>query len=169
MHCSARIQGWPADTHTHTHTHTCVQLHHDGLSLQLLSHHALLFCRCCCLAFFFVCLFLLTCPPRSTATVLAQHGVAHPISCLAVHPQDTMLVDGSVDGLVRLWSLTPGRAATDQEHPFHVLAKHKAAITDVCFSFDGSLVSSASLDNTAIIWDCASGLLALGCCFFAGQ
>ena len=72
------------------------------------------------------------------------------ITCYAVDACASLLVTGSRDMSVILWSLTTG------DH-LRTLLGHKKEILSLEFSEDGVLLASGSGDHRAIVWDVASG------------
>lgn len=87
--------------------------------------------------------------------LLAEHRLSGSnayVSAVAISPTNPNRVAiGSNDagGWLRVWNPQSGEAQS--------LAGHKDAVASVVFSRDGQRLLTASLDNTAAIWDAASG------------
>src|SRR5262249_8179888 len=82
-----------------------------------------------------------------------REGVYHdfPIS-LAITPDGEILVSGSVNGSVGVWSLATGKERA-------VLTGHQNSIWDLAISPDGKMVASASWDKTVKLWDLGTSQL----------
>lgn len=76
---------------------------------------------------------------------------AHFVCALAFAPQGDILVSGSADQYVRLWSLATGQMV-------HTLQGHTDAVLSVAFSPDGVLLASSSVDHTIRLWPLAENL-----------
>ena len=50
-----------------------------------------------------------------------------------------------MDGVLYVWSLRPNKKT-------YKFMGHKGPINDVCFNSDGSLIASASKDETVKVW-----------------
>ena len=87
-----------------------------------------------------------TAKPHPTA-LLSHHNY---ILCLAFSPKGNILVSGSTDEAVILWSV---RSCT----PLRILPAHNDPVYGVDFSSDGTLVASCSSDGLIRIWDTGSG------------
>ena len=78
------------------------------------------------------------------------------IQTLAINRAQTILATGSQDKTIDVWDLSrlgrdgPPRLARR-------LAGHRARVTAVCFSPDGRLIVSSSLDETIRLWQVATG------------
>lgn len=92
-------------------------------------------------------------PPAVDADLLIRslQSEAHFVCALAFHPQGHILVSGSADQSVRLWSLATGQIV-------HTLQGHTNAVLSVVFSPDGVLLASASVDHTIRLWSVAENL-----------
>jgi WD40 repeat protein len=71
-------------------------------------------------------------------------------NCVALSPDGTTLVSGSLDSNVRLWDLPSGQRR-------HTLHGHTNLVTAVDFSPDGQQVISSSSDGTVRLWSTATG------------
>ncbi len=78
----------------------------------------------------------------------------HPSSILAISVSQNgkLLVTGSDDKTIKLWSIESGREIRS-------FSDHKSDVLDVDFSSDGRLIASAGRDLTFKIWDVATGEL----------
>ncbi|XP_017783076.1 PREDICTED: WD repeat, SAM and U-box domain-containing protein 1 isoform X2 [Nicrophorus vespilloides] len=86
------------------------------------------------------------------------------LQCLTGHTSDVtscdfgpnfMLVTGSSDKTVRIWEWSPGAGFVEKS--FSPLRGHKYGVTSVKVSPQGSMVATASIDGTAILWNLHSG------------
>jgi WD40 repeat protein/ABC-type sugar transport system substrate-binding protein len=78
---------------------------------------------------------------------------------VAYNPQDSnQLLSGGDAGKIILWDLTPGELCnfetTEELCSFEVV--HEAAVRGMDFSPDGTKVTTASLDDSMIVWDVES-------------
>jgi WD40 repeat protein len=74
------------------------------------------------------------------------------VTALTFSPDDTLLVTGDDNGIVRFWNLDTGRIV-------RVFSAHTAAIRSVAFSPDGKLLLTASADHEARIWNAVTAAL----------
>jgi WD40 repeat protein/serine/threonine protein kinase len=72
------------------------------------------------------------------------------VSCVAIHPDGTVLATGGSDRTARIWNLKTGRVE-------QVLAGHTAAVTAVAFSPDGKTLATAGHEGVVKIWDVVDG------------
>lgn len=92
------------------------------------------------------------------------------MTCLAVDPKGNILLSGSADSVVQVWSITQLLSFTasrdldgSRESPFspiRSLSNHRAAITSLVFGHSHSINNiavSASNDNTCVVWDYLRG------------
>lgn len=82
--------------------------------------------------------------------LLAQISVAGKLFGVRFADQDRQIATVGLDGLVRLWSVENGTA-------LRAFTGHEGGARGLDVSDDGSLLISGSRDNTARIWDVASG------------
>lgn len=75
---------------------------------------------------------------------------AGSIVAVAVTPDGTRVVTGSVDGTARLWDVATGAA-------LGAPMAHDGPVRAVTFSPDGRHVATTSSDRTARVWDAATG------------
>lgn len=76
--------------------------------------------------------------------------VGSGVGALAVSSNDTTIVSGSEDGLVRVWNMGTGEE-------IKVLIGHTAEVTSVAYSSDNSRLVSGSADYSARVWDLSTG------------
>jgi WD40 repeat protein len=88
---------------------------------------------------------------RSGEPVVTLRGQTEPVTSAAFSPDGTRLVTGG-DKTARVWNVRTGK-------PLQTFAGHSAGINSVAFSRDGKSVITASLDQTARLWDVSSGRL----------
>jgi WD40 repeat protein len=67
------------------------------------------------------------------------------VSSLAISPDGTRIVSGSLDNTVKIWDSRSGQDLL-------TLKGHTNDVTGVAFSPDGSLIVSASDDKTVKVW-----------------
>jgi len=98
---------------------------------------------------------------RTMAGTLAGH--TDYVRAVAFHPAVPMLATGSDDGTARLWDPATGRCLHTL-HGQHAAARLIARANDralwvvgVAFSPDGRMLATASRDNTAQLWNLATG------------
>ena len=70
----------------------------------------------------------------------------------AFNAQSTHLATGNGSGTIQIWDLKTGESLVSKH-------RHAAAAVNVTFSPDGTLVLSASSDNTAKIWDTSGAMV----------
>jgi WD40 repeat protein len=87
--------------------------------------------------------------------LIAEHKLDAPgsyVACVAVSPiqRDWVAVGGNAPGAwLRLWNMKTGQV--------RILDSHQATVASVVFSRDGKRLLTGSFDNTAMLWDVASG------------
>jgi WD40 repeat protein len=74
-----------------------------------------------------------------------------PVTSVAFAPDNTSIVTGSSDKIVRIWDVN-GRLMRE-------LKGHSKAISSVAFSPDGKFILSGSIDSTAILWNVNGNLI----------
>ncbi|HEY7155683.1 MAG TPA: PA14 domain-containing protein, partial [Gemmataceae bacterium] len=82
------------------------------------------------------------------------------ITSVAVSPDGRYFLSGGSDKVMRLWRLPPDVLASKPDDPageVRSFAGHAANIRRVAFSFDGRYILSAGYDNTARLWEIATG------------
>ena len=89
--------------------------------------------------------------------LLSQTEVVRSPEHLAFSPDDVFLGSSTTwSGDVTLWSVSRTRDwAGVEQHA--TLSGHGGAIAEFAFNIDGTQIATASLDNTARLWDVASG------------
>lgn len=113
----------------------------------------------CCVG---LLIFLQTCTGRQVNTAQAH---LQPVTTLSVSPDSNILLTGSSDSNVYVWSLPAllsFSAPSSQRVPLHSLSSHRGAITALCAGHGtgaASIAVSASKDKTAIIWDYKRNIL----------
>ena len=83
------------------------------------------------------------------STQTSLYGHSGEVSCMCVLPKQLILLSGSSDTTIRVWSLT---AFTCQ----HTLGNHRSKVNCIGASADGSVFASAGNDFKVIIWDASS-------------
>nr|XP_060641742.1 WD repeat-containing protein 18 [Anolis sagrei ordinatus] len=93
------------------------------------------------------------------------------VSCLAFTDDSSHFISGAKDCLVIVWSLCSVlQADPDQSpEPLHIWSQHTLPVTDLCCGIGGPMarVATASLDQTAKLWEISSGDLLLSVLFDA--
>ncbi|XP_067329462.1 WD repeat-containing protein 18 [Anolis sagrei] len=93
------------------------------------------------------------------------------VSCLAFTDDSSHFISGAKDCLVIVWSLCSVlQADPDQSpEPRHIWSQHTLPVTDLCCGIGGPMarVATASLDQTAKLWEISSGDLLLSVLFDA--
>ncbi|CAH2064730.1 unnamed protein product [Thlaspi arvense] len=93
------------------------------------------------------------------------HGHYRSVTCLVFSGDDSLLVSGSQDGSVRVWSLIRlfddfqrQQGGTLYEHNF---SEHTMPVTDIVIDYGGcnALIVSASEDRTCKVWSLSKGKL----------
>ena len=77
-------------------------------------------------------------------------GHQEMIVALAVSPDGSQLVTGSIDRVAKLWDLTTRQAIRS-------FTGHRMAVGSVAFSADNRLLATGSWDDTVQVWDARSG------------
>ncbi|KAM5281676.1 chromatin assembly factor 1 subunit B [Ctenodactylus gundi] len=100
---------------------------------------------------------------------LARHTKA--VNVVRFSPTGEILASGGDDAVILLWKVNdskePEQAAFPDEDEAQLnkenwtvvktLRGHLEDVYDICWASDGNLMASASVDNTAIIWDVSKG------------
>ncbi|KFK34207.1 hypothetical protein AALP_AA5G114800 [Arabis alpina] len=93
------------------------------------------------------------------------HGHYRSVTCLVFSGDDSLLVSGSQDGSVRVWSLIRlfdniqrQQGSNLYEHNFN---EHTMSVTDIVIDYGGcnALIVSASEDRTCKVWSLSKGRL----------
>ncbi|CAI9299591.1 unnamed protein product [Lactuca saligna] len=93
------------------------------------------------------------------------HGHYRPVTCLVFSNDQSLLISGSEDGTVRVWSLLMIFDEEGQQRAGHLyeysFTGHALPITDIVSGFGGSnaIILSASLDRTCKVWSLTRGTL----------
>ncbi|XP_020669942.2 WD repeat-containing protein 18 [Pogona vitticeps] len=91
------------------------------------------------------------------------------LSCLAFTDDSSHFLSGAKDSLVIVWNLFSVLQAdlVQNAEPRHVWSRHSLPITDLCCGVGGptARVATASLDQTAKLWEISSGDLLLSVVF----
>ncbi len=105
--------------------------------------------------------------PRTTLT-----GHTSTVNAVAFSPDGTLIATASIDGTARTWDTATGRLRTTVRHRANRTTRAIAVLTrrtrdamadvsswlvGVAFSPDGTLIGTASADDTARTWDTATG------------
>ncbi|CAG9766318.1 unnamed protein product [Ceutorhynchus assimilis] len=86
-----------------------------------------------------------------TATILQSlRGHTSDVNCCAFSPNFT-LVTGSSDKTIRIWDWHKGTGYVERQNS--PLRAHKYQVTCVKISSQGSMMASASVDGTALLWN----------------
>lgn len=93
------------------------------------------------------------------ALLLTLAGHEGPVIGVAFHPQGSHVATAGADGMAALWPVADLLAGgeTESDAPAVTFAGHEGNVVNVAFSADGALLATASRDDTARIWDAASG------------
>ncbi len=93
------------------------------------------------------------------ARLLTLVGHEGPVIGVAFHPQGSHVATAGADGMAALWPvadlLADGKVESDA--PVVTFAGHEGNVVDVTFSADGALLATAGRDDTARVWDVATG------------
>ncbi|XP_053156050.1 WD repeat-containing protein 18 isoform X3 [Hemicordylus capensis] len=94
------------------------------------------------------------------------------LSCLAFTDDSSHFLSGAKDSLVIVWNLSSVLQAehSPNPEPRHVWTRHSLPITDLCCGVGGPVAraATASLDQTAKLWEISSGGLLLSVVFDVG-
>jgi WD40 repeat protein/serine/threonine protein kinase/DNA-binding SARP family transcriptional activator len=95
--------------------------------------------------------------------LLTLSGHAGPVIGVALNPAGTHAATANADGTAALWPIAELLAAGQSETPAPSLTftSHGGEVVAVAFSPDGTRLATASLDQTARVWDVTSGGLLL--------
>ncbi len=81
--------------------------------------------------------------------VVLLKGDTHWISCMALSPDEALLVSGGGEGTIRIWDL-------QRQTELMPLTNHAFLVWDVKFSPDGRLLASCGADQRIRLWDTAT-------------
>lgn len=107
-------------------------------------------------------------PPQLAAVPLLRTLEGHSdwVSSIAFSPDGLRLASGSLDGTVRIWSLSTGECSgivRDQTKGVgkwkETLRAYSNSISSIAISPDGSLLASGGSDTSVKLWDMATGEL----------
>lgn len=92
---------------------------------------------------------------ESAKELRAFENVPDDVHCLAVSPDGKLVAVGHTTGYekpgtIRLWDLDSGREV-------RTLPGHTMRLCSVCFSADGKMLLSSSIDKTVRLWDVSNG------------
>ncbi|CAI5798785.1 repeat-containing 18 [Podarcis lilfordi] len=94
------------------------------------------------------------------------------LSCVAFTDDSSHFLSGAKDSLVIVWNLYSVLQAENAQspEPRHVWSRHSLPITDLCCGMGGPMAraATASLDQTAKLWEISSGDLLLSVVFDVG-
>ncbi|XP_042694188.1 WD repeat-containing protein 18 isoform X2 [Centrocercus urophasianus] len=94
------------------------------------------------------------------------------LTCLCFTDDSSHFLSGAKDCLALVWNLYSVLQAEPSQipDPRHVWSRHSLPITDMCCGFGGPLAraATASLDQTAKLWEISSGELLLSVLFDVG-
>jgi WD40 repeat protein len=78
----------------------------------------------------------------------------HGVDCVAFHPEGRILVTGGRDALVRLWNVSQvlQEGTISQENALVTLTGHEKPVLSATFNASGTLLATASGDNTVRLW-----------------
>lgn len=78
----------------------------------------------------------------------------HGVDCVAFHPEGRILVTGGRDALVRLWNVSQvlQEGTISQESALVTLTGHEKPVLSAAFNASGTLLATASGDNTVRLW-----------------
>ncbi|XP_066491656.1 WD repeat-containing protein 18 [Tiliqua scincoides] len=99
--------------------------------------------------------------------ILSRHY--QDLSCLAFTDDSSHFLSGAKDSLVIVWNLYSVLQSDHSQNPEprHVWSRHSLPITDLCCGIGGPMAraATASLDQTAKLWEISSGDLLLSVVF----
>lgn len=93
------------------------------------------------------------------------HGHYRAVTCLVFSMDQSLLISGSEDGSVRVWSLLMIFDEERQQGVGHLyeysFSEHALPVTDIVTGYGGSnaIILSASMDRTCKVWSLARGTL----------
>lgn len=88
-------------------------------------------------------------------------GPSSDITCLQWHPKGDVLLAGSEDATIWMWSVSPSKTACMQ-----VFAGHEDAVTTTTFTPSGKSILSGAADGAVRLWNPKSGICSQS---FSGQ
>ncbi|MBX3050310.1 MAG: hypothetical protein KF753_02480 [Caldilineaceae bacterium] len=92
--------------------------------------------------------------PHHAQIKYSINGNAQPIYMMALNHRGDCFATGEDDGRVRLWGLSPD---FDQAEPLRLLSGHSELVDSLAFSSDGRWLVSGAHDNSARLWEIATG------------
>ncbi|EXB71793.1 WD repeat-containing protein 18 [Morus notabilis] len=93
------------------------------------------------------------------------HAHYRAVTCLVFSDDDSLLISGSEDGSVKVWSLLmifDDYLREQASHPYvHSFSEHTLCITDIIAGYGGcnAIIVSASEDRTCKVWSLSKGKL----------
>ncbi len=85
-----------------------------------------------------------------TGKEIPRQGHLGEVTCVAIHPEGSLLAAGGADHTTRIWNLATGRVV-------RTLAGHTAAVTALAFSPDGKALATAGHEGVVKLWDVGDG------------
>ncbi|KAG1840727.1 WD40 repeat-like protein, partial [Suillus subalutaceus] len=98
----------------------------------------------------------MTCLPGELKISPSKYFVGHTdaLTCVALFPDNKMIVSGSYDRRIRLWDIRSGQASGEP------LRGHKVSVNVVAVSPDGTMIVSGGGDGRILIWNATTRNLA---------
>ena len=89
---------------------------------------------------------------QKTSPVNTLIGHSNEVYSVAISPDGQILVSGSVDKKIKLWSMPDGK-------PLKTLPAHQDKVMSVAISPDGRIIASGSKDGSIKLWNLKTGQL----------
>jgi WD40 repeat protein len=89
---------------------------------------------------------------QKTSPVNTLIGHSNEVYSVAISPDGQILVSGSVDKKIKLWSMPDGK-------PLKTLPAHQDKVMSVAISPDGGIIASGSKDGSIKLWNLKTGQL----------